>query len=200
MAGMDGVATVQAIRAMPAPAGLVRVVVVTADGFDPAGQRCLAAGANEVAAQPLDLDELRALLARHFGGHVGVSAGWLMPGPDPAAEGSQGLLDHDKLRSVRDLMGARQVPTLYGGFFVQAEEAARGMREALRAADPEALRRNARIVKVVAFKLGLPGLAAAATLLSGEAGTRTATGLALQRFEELTVATRALCARQGLLN
>jgi hypothetical protein len=195
---MDGVAAIAAIRALPAPASRVCVVAITADVFADTRQRCLDAGAAEVATKPMSLGTLRALLARHFGTAEG-DAGVPPPLIDDAA--APGLLDRTTLLNVRDLMGAAGVPSLYSGFFVQAEDAARRMREALRDADTEALRRSAHSVKGAALNLGLPALAEAAALLNREAASLAAPRLALavQRYEEITAATRALCRDEGLV-
>jgi len=198
---MDGVAATEAIRALPGPAGQVCVVALTADVFADTRERCLAAGASEVATKPLSLGTLRALLARRFGVAAGETAA--VPLPLPAdADDPPGLLDRATIHSVRDLMGPAQVPSLYDGFFTQAEDAARRMRDAMRDADPEALRRSAHTVKGAALNLGLPALAEAAALLNRDAGTLAAAHLALavQRYEEITAATRALCVGEGLLS
>jgi len=196
---MDGVAATEAIRALPGAAGRVCVVALTADVFADTRQRCLAAGATEVATKPLSLGTLKALLTRHFGETAPAPAA---PARPAEADSPAGLLDRATIHSVRDLMGPSQVPSLYGGFFTQAEDAARRMRDAMRDADPEALRRSAHAVKGAALNLGLPALAEAAALLNREAGSLAAAHLALavQRYEEITAATRALCAGEGLLN
>ena len=205
---MDGVMATQAIRQLPGPAGQVCVVAITADVFDDTRARCLDAGVAEVATKPLSLDALRALLVRRFGDAAGMPTAPLPLATEAGihtttdtGEHSRGLLDRDTVHSVCDLMGSDKAPSLYGGFFTQAEDAARRMRVAMRDADPEALRRSAHTVKGAALNLGLPALADAASLLSREAGTLAAAQLALavQRFEEVTQATRALCAGEGLL-
>ena len=198
---MDGVAATEAIRALPAPLGQVCVVAITADVFADTLQRCMAAGVDEMVTKPLSLEGLQALLARRFASGTASAATAALSVRDPLPGDAPGLLDHATLHSVCDLMGSAQVPTLYGGFFAQAEDAARRMRDAMRDADPEALRRSAHTVKGAALNLGLPALADAASLLSREAGTLAAAHLALavQRFEEVTAATRALCAGEGLL-
>ena len=212
---MDGVMATQAIRQLPGPAGQVCVVAITADVFDDTRARCVDAGVMEVVTKPLSLDALRALLVRRFGEAAGVPSTPLPlaadpdslpvppPGNQPTASIDQihGLLDRSTVHSVCDLMGSDKAPSLYGGFFTQAEDAARRMRVAMRDADPEALRRSAHTVKGAALNLGLPALADAASLLSREAGTLAAAQLALavQRFEEVTQATRALCAGEGLV-
>ena len=197
MPTMDGVAATRAIRALPGPAGQVCILALTADLFADTRERCLAAGVAEVATKPLSREALRDLLARHFGAAVGTET---LPAMEPAA-GATVLLDRHTLLGVRDLMGEAGSSRLYTGFFVQAEDAARRMREAMRDADLEALRRCAHGVKGTAENLGLPALATAATQLDREAATLAAPQLALavQRFEELTAATRALCRSEGLL-
>jgi signal transduction histidine kinase/DNA-binding response OmpR family regulator len=197
MPTMDGVAATAAIRALPAPAGRVCILALTADVFADTRERCLAAGAAEVVTKPLSRDALRALLARHFGDEVGTEA---LPALEPEV-GTTLLLDRHTLLGVRDLMGEGGLSRLYAGFFVQAEDAARRMRESMRDADREALRRCAHGIKSTAQNLGLPALAAAATQLDRETHTLAVAQLALavQRFEELTRATRALCHGEGLL-
>ncbi|MBP6900988.1 MAG: response regulator [Burkholderiaceae bacterium] len=198
---MDGVAATEALRAMPAPANATPVVALTADVFADTRERCLRAGVTEVLAKPLSLAMLQALFARHFG------TGTQLP-PEPAlVEAGAGgaapsLLDRAALRSVRELMGAERLPSLFNGFFEQAGDAARRMHEALRDADPEALRRSAHAVKGAALNLGLPALAERAALLSREATALGASALALavQRFDETLAATRALCVSEGLVS
>ena len=206
---MDGVAATLAIRALRTPASQVCIVAVTADVFADTLQRCQEAGVNEVLTKPLSLDGLRSMLANRFGSLPPLPAGVLQPAPaglqDPSTPQSEAvprLLDPATLHGVIDLMDSAQLSRLYGGFFVQAEDAARRMREAMRDADTEALRRCAHTVKGAALNLGLPALAEASALLNREAGTLAAAHLALavQRFEEITAATRALCAGEGLLN
>ena len=198
---LDGVAATEAIRALPGPPGQVCVVAITADVFADTRQRCLAAGVNELLTKPLSQDALQAVLQRCFGARPASDKPPQGAARDGVSTGAPSLLDHATLDSVCQLMGRQQAPTLYGGFFTQAEDAARRMRLAMRDADPEALRRSAHIVKGAALNLGLPALADAAALLSREAGTLAAAHLALavQRFEEVTVATRSLCAGEGLV-
>ncbi len=198
---MDGVAATQAIRNLAGPAGQVCVVALTADVFADTQQRCLAAGVAEVLTKPLSLDTLQALLVRRFGDAAGVAPSGPRPLLQPAPGASPGLLDRATVDSVLGLMGSAQVPALYAGFFSQADDAARRMRESMRDADTDALRRSAHTVKGAALNLGLPALADAAALLSREAGSLAAAQLALavQRFEEVTAASRALCTGEGLL-
>jgi len=201
---MDGVQATTALRALPPPACQLCVVALTADVFAETRERCLAAGVDEVLTKPMGSVALRALLARRFGDPAAAQGAAALPSLDVPADRSgrlPGLLDAATLHSVRELMGPAGAPTLYGGFFTQAEDAARRMRDALREADTEALRRCAHTVKGAALNLGLPALAEAAALLNREAGTLAAPHLALavQRYEEITAATRALCQGEGLM-
>ena len=205
---MDGVAATSAIRALASPASLVCIAAITADVFADTLQRCQEAGVNEVLSKPLSLEGLRTVLANRFGNQhlqpagstTSTQAGLPLPSA-PRTEATCHLLDHATLQGVTDLMDSLQLSRMYGDFFVQAEGAARRMREAMRDADTEALRLCAHTVKGAALHLGLPALAEASALLNREAGTLAAAHLALavQRFEEITAATRALCAGEGLL-
>jgi two-component system, sensor histidine kinase len=202
---MDGVAASEAIRAMDPPASQVRIVALTADVFADTRERCLRAGINEVITKPVSLPDLTALLARHFGSAEAPSA------TEPAAPAAATeeaspreapLLDPGALRHVTDLMGPDRAPALYAGFFEQAGDAARRMREAMREADVEEVRRAAHAVKGAALNLGLPALGEAAGNLNRDAATLGPAPLALavQRFEELVEATRAVCAAEGLVS
>lgn len=203
---MDGVAACQAIRSLPGPTGQVCIVALTADVFADTRNRCLAAGAVEVATKPMNLATLQALLESHFGrGRAHAPAG-SPHGPvadqAPAVETAR-LLDTAAVRGVRELMGdAGQAPTLYAAFFAQATAAAQTMREAMRADEPEALARAAHSVKGAALNLGLPALAEAADQLNRQVRQLTPAELALavQRFEELATATQRLCESEGLVS
>jgi CheY-like chemotaxis protein len=198
---MDGVAATEAIRLLPQPVASTPIVALTADVFADTRERCLRAGVTEVLAKPVSLSGLQALFARHFG-----TATELPPVPamvtrvDDAAD-EPPLIDRKTLRHVRELMGAEQLPGLYSGFFEQADDAARRMRDAMRDADTEALRRGAHSVKGAALNLGLAALAEAATALSRDARQlgAGALALALQRFDETVAASRVLCLGEGLL-
>jgi hypothetical protein len=197
---MDGVEATVALRALPPPVGRICVVALTADVYGETRERCLAAGMDEVATKPMSSLALRMLLDRRFGNPAAAPGANPLPAVELPADRAS-LLDPSTLHNVRDLMGPTGVPSLYGGFFTQAEDAARRMRDALRDADVEALRRCAHTVKGAALNLGLPALAQAAARLTHEAGALAAPHLALavQRYEEITAATRTLCEGEGLL-
>ncbi|WP_284616511.1 ATP-binding protein [Aquabacterium humicola] len=194
---MDGVTATEAIRALPAPASRIPIIALTADVFADTRERCLRAGIDEVMTKPVSLEALSALFARHAGAPP-------QPAHPPAAEAAAtapGLIDHAALAAVTELMGAARSPALYGDFFAQADAAAHRMRDAMRDADTDRLREAAHAVKGAALNLGLPALADAAAVLNRDAGTLGAPQLALavQRFEELVLATRRLCEAEGIV-
>ena len=195
---MDGVAATAAIRAGPEPGSRVQIVALTADVFADTRERCLRAGIDEVITKPVSLQALTEVFARR----CGAAPDWpAAPAASDARASAGMLLDHGALASVRDVMGAQGLQSLYAGFFEQAADAARRLREAMRDADTEALRRAAHAVKGAALNLGFPALAEAASQLSREPKSLSAPqiALAVQRFEETVNATRTLCVAEGLI-
>jgi CheY-like chemotaxis protein len=201
---MDGIGATEAIRTLAPPAGRTRIVALTADVFADTRDRCMAAGMDEVMTKPVSLQDLRAVLARQG---VAQRAGDVPTRPAahetaPAIDaGETPLIDRRILAEVMEVMPRAQVQSLYGGFFAQAEDAARRMRSSMRGADAEALKRAAHGVKGAALNLGLRELAQAAAGLQDKAGQLGAAELALavQRFEEAIQASRALCVAEGLM-
>jgi signal transduction histidine kinase/DNA-binding response OmpR family regulator len=202
---MDGIEATQHIRALPPPAGTTRIVALTADVFADTRERCLRAGMDEVVTKPVSLESLKSLIARHGHGAAGALAGDAAPRaelpPLPAdAQEDAPLLDRKVKDDVLEVMSSREAASLYDSFFTQADDAARRMREAMRDADTEGLRRAAHGVKGAALNLGLSALADLAQRLHTNASDLGAPQLALgvQRFEEAVAATRAVCMAEGL--
>ena len=63
----DGLQATQTLRALPAPAGLVPIVALTADAFADTRRRALAAGMNNFLSKPVQPDDIEALLVARFG-------------------------------------------------------------------------------------------------------------------------------------
>ena len=213
---MDGVEATRAIRALGGTPGGTQVgahggaaartpiVALTADVFEDTERRCRQAGVDQVLTKPISHQALAQLLAQWPPRAAGLAVA--PAGPSPvSSSGSDGaahprLIDPAVVLSVRDLMGAERLPSLYQGLFDQARDSTRRMREAMRQADLLALRRAAHAVKGAALNFGLPALADAADVLSrtNDHAPAPQLALAVQRFDELVEATQALCAAEGL--
>jgi len=66
MPGLDGIAVARAIRALPAAAGQVPIVAVTADLFRETRERCRAVGINDQVAKPIVPGDLLERIAAHM--------------------------------------------------------------------------------------------------------------------------------------
>jgi len=191
---MDGIAATEAIRKLDTPLCTLPIVALTADAYADTRARCLSAGMDDVLVKPLGMPELEALFERRFG-----------PGPSPATGQARAtphvdtgmtLLDPAVLARLIELMPRAEAARLYESLLTQAGDATERMRRALREADTDELRRVSHGLKGAALNLGLHALADAAGRLSASAANTSAgqLALALQRFDETLVATRALCA------
>ena len=63
----DGVQATQTLRALPAPAGQVPIIALTADAFADTRRRALAAGMNNFLPKPVHPDDIESLLLARFG-------------------------------------------------------------------------------------------------------------------------------------
>jgi len=191
---MDGIAATEAIRQLNFSAPLP-IVALTADAYADTRTRCLAAGMDDVLVKPLGLPELEGLFQRRFGA---------ASPPGEAARAAQtigaggALLDPKVLARLIELMPRAEAARLYESLLTQAGDATERMRRARRDADTDELRRVSHGLKGAALNLGLHALADAAGRLSASASSTSASqlALALQRFDETLVATRALCATE----
>jgi hypothetical protein len=192
---MDGIAATEAIRKLDAQAAALPIAALTADAYADTRMRCLSAGMDDVLVKPLGLPELDALFQRRFGSTAP---------PLDDERSSQGgaadmaLLDPKVLARLIELMPRNEAARLYESLLTQAGDATERMRRALRDADTDELRRVSHGLKGAALNLGLHALAEAAGRLSASAASTSASqlALALQRFDETLVATRALCATE----
>jgi signal transduction histidine kinase/DNA-binding response OmpR family regulator len=196
---MDGIAATEAIRKLDAQAAALPVVALTADAYADTRMRCLSAGMDDVLVKPLGLPELEALFQRCFGSAAPPSADASRAGQTIGA--GMTLLDPQVLARLIELMPRAEAARLYDSLLTQAGDATERMRRALRDADTDELRRVSHGLKGAALNLGLHALAEAAGRLSASAASTSASqlALALQRFDETLVATRALCATEPAL-
>ena len=63
MPGMNGFATTAAIRALPRPRSMVRIVAMTANAMDGDRETLLAAGMDDDISKPFSLRQLTDLMA-----------------------------------------------------------------------------------------------------------------------------------------
>jgi hypothetical protein len=194
---MDGIAATEAIRQLDTRSAELPIVALTADAYADTRTRCLSAGMDDVLVKPLGLPELDALFQRRFGS-TALPQDVARTGQ---ANGAGALLDPQVLARLIELMPRAEAARLYDSLLTQAGDANERMRRALRDADTDELRRVSHGLKGAALNLGLHALAEAAGRLSASAASTSASqlALALQRFDETLVATRALCATEPAL-
>jgi CheY-like chemotaxis protein/HPt (histidine-containing phosphotransfer) domain-containing protein len=91
MPGMDGLETTRRIRGLPAPAGSVPIVAMTAQAFAEQIEKCRAAGMDSHVSKPLQQPTLLAAVAAYAGRRSAAAAP-----PDPAADPEPMLQDLDE--------------------------------------------------------------------------------------------------------
>ncbi|AWJ84139.1 hypothetical protein TSH58p_11755 [Azospirillum sp. TSH58] len=101
MPEMDGLTATHRLRALPAPAGTVPIIAMTADAMDSDRERCLAAGMNGHVAKPIDRPHLLETVARWLEAAPLEAAPLETAAPaaslDSPAQTAAGVLDMDVL-------------------------------------------------------------------------------------------------------
>ena len=126
MPEMDGYEAAREIRRRELPGRRVPIVAMTANVLAGDRERCLAAGMDDYVPKPVRRDSLRALLER-----------WTH-----AVDRGTGLLDHELLRSIRELDpedGDARISGMLELFLSRAREVIDGMREAVADGDRDRL-------------------------------------------------------------
>jgi two-component system, sensor histidine kinase and response regulator len=183
MTGMDGLEAARRIRQLPAPAGHVPIIALTASASPESRAEVLAAGMLDLVPKPIDFDVLETALTR-------VLCGDAQPAPDatprgvtasapkpPSSDGTaQGLvarlrgiasLDPEKgLRLARGKIGT--YTTLLGHFCRNAPLAAAGLRDAVGQAD------RTRVVEMAHKLRGSAGQIGATAIAETAAGIEEA--------------------------
>jgi CheY-like chemotaxis protein/HPt (histidine-containing phosphotransfer) domain-containing protein len=160
MPRMDGFQAVAVVRRLPAPLNALPVIALTgADGEGDAA-RCLEAGMTEVLHKPVDVEALRAVLARHLGEAP-------TPAPAPAAPSAP-----------VSAPGGPLAAKLAAIFVAEAPELIRQIRAGMAAQDAEAVFQAAHKLRGMALTVGVPAVAELCAVLerAGQSGTLSGLG------------------------
>jgi CheY-like chemotaxis protein/HPt (histidine-containing phosphotransfer) domain-containing protein len=212
MPEMDGVAATKAIRALPAPAGRIPIVAMTANAMIGDRERFLEAGMNDYVPKPIERPYLLATIARWLpaapaglkrpddGGPATGSGSVTEPGADlQRTDARQDVpLDIAVLEQLRHDLDEVVLPDLIGAFLAEARQRSRHMADAAAASDLQVIEREAHTLKSSASTFGAVRLAQAVRTL--ERTCRTEDAAAVERMsraisalvEEAADAYRAL--------
>ncbi len=172
MPGFDGYEATRRIRALPGPAGRVRILALTASAMPGDVQRSLTAGMDAHLTKPVDraglLGAVAALLAA-VPARPRVAALAAEPGPAHA------LLVRETLDELRAAIGPGRLPDLIGVF--AAETLAR-LRRLLDGASPAAVAQEAHALQSAAGTFGAAALREAGTALERAAAEEDTAAIA----------------------
>lgn len=103
LSGLDGLALIRCIRALPQPWRQMPVLAISADPVASVRRTCLAAGADDCLIKPFRCSDLKAAVARLLTGSGGAK---LCPEPAPAADAAiEPLLDAEALTRLGGDLG-----------------------------------------------------------------------------------------------
>lgn len=213
---LDGVRTLQALRASPGPLGAVKVVGVTADAFDVTRGRMAAAGADGHLVKPFDAAALEALMLDFFGVQGTPSPGAPRPlcGGEPRAGADHRraaapwppvdtppTLDVKALADLSGLLGLPAVRALAAELFSDGSGAWADLVDALQRRDTAAVSTCAHRFKGAAHLMGMAWLAERAEAVHAHAGrwTDDDADAAIVSLRMAWQASHTLCRRLGLL-
>lgn len=213
---LDGVRTLQSLRASPAPLGAVKVVGVTADAFDATRERMAAAGADGHLVKPFDAAALEALMLDFFGVQGTPPPGVPRPlcGGEPRAAADHRraaapwppvdtppTLDVKALADLSGLLGLPAVRALAAELFSDGSGAWAELVDALQRRDAAAVSTCAHRFKGAAHLMGMAWLAERAEAVHAHAGrwTDDDADAAIVSLRMAWQASHTLCRRLGLL-
>jgi len=190
---LDGLATAQAIRALPAPVNEIKIVLVTADVVNDTRKRALEVGVNAFTSKPLQMTDLRRAL-EECGlteplGDVGsrpapldlprqAKTGTVAPtGPAQSAQtalldtnwrevlgqDSGNLIDSESYIEILSMMPSDVHAELLGTLFAKPEGTVHALIDALARADRAEVEHQAHRLKGSAMLMGFRAIVAVAT-------------------------------------
>jgi len=156
MPRLDGLSATRAIRALPPPAGEVKIVAVTSSIGADRIRSCLEAGMNDYVGKPVHPDLLDLAIRRTLGLPGGLAEGGDVTAGDDGT-GDHAGPDHDSaaLQDLADTLGAAGLAELVDIFFVVAADLQAALTAAAAAGDGPALAAAAHKLRGGAGSLGL---------------------------------------------
>lgn len=193
MPDMDGFAAARAIRQLPAPAGRLPIIALTADADPALLPEVLAAGMDGLLTKPIDWDHTHAMLVR-------VVAGLGMIAPLPTRPGQAGdhaeelalpLIDEDRFGELKRALAPADLADICHMFIDSLREQAQIMQRVVRSADGEELRRVLHTIRGIAGNVGAVRLEAVTLRLSDYCQDEDMAGLdrGLAMFERVLADT-----------
>jgi signal transduction histidine kinase/HPt (histidine-containing phosphotransfer) domain-containing protein len=162
---MDGLRATRAIRALPAPAGRVTVIGLTASASRDSEAACRDAGMDGFAPKPITPERLSDEIARVCGAPAAPS-GPPAEAPDAASPvADPGAIDPAALEQLDAALGAGTAADIVTVFLADVPARLGRMRAAATGGAADALAREAHALAGSAGTLGLRALAAAARAL-----------------------------------
>jgi TMAO reductase system sensor TorS len=169
MPEMDGFEATAKIREKQRD-GLLRaslpIVALTANAVEGDRERCLEAGMDDYLSKPFTGDQLAAVLRRWLPANDAAPAPGTVASPLPPRQGvaavGVGLVNPQALDVIRNLVGtsgALLVKRVIGAYLARAPEDVAQMRRAVAAADADALRKVAHLLKSSSANVGAEQLA-----------------------------------------